>query len=679
MRSIGRGTAVRFKALTLLLLLLGPALAGDYGAKNVWNKLKNKYGSKETLKQNAEKPLMTDTPMKNVQGNISFSAKVQCPSRREGIKITFLPVSGNEYRLVIEQDIDLDGRYEYVYDTQRSVSGVCNGGIISCNPSGSWQNCEYFAWTANQNGYVSLVQTQNTSLLGACFCSNTSCGISNLDRAIVDYIVGGISQAVMRARQDLAVSYAGFDLQNFQAKLYVQDKTQCAYPNAKIYGEINPTQIYENQTPPDGYSYVISQGYDRDTESPYYLVKQSSHIQLSGKTIGYPSRVTCTLRKEVLFTTQTKYENCFATYTWNGKTWCVLAYDYKSCGCHVCATVNASVSVKKGQELYLLVPGYSDNCDDDGNSLRLNVAGDVTLSYSYTCGSWNFKTTRAIRISDGTSPVNVNVDAKRCHEGYCGCSTQSLYLLLSQEYKEDNINLSVSDSCSTKSTQGCTLKNEWICDKNGQNCVQTVREGVRLSVQVQPFCYNVSTQVDSYNVCADGNTISVQSSSGMNDKTFSGTDYWFYVKREYECPPDTIDVDLSRTESVISSTQKSSNTITYQDLGQTYSVDVSSVHTTNCPVAVCTVKLQTQDTSVFVDKTNRAQTPGGSATYRYEKRVCEKDQSGNWTCPLNSGETKVEDCTCNAGLNSVGFTTTISILGSVVEASKDIICSSSPP
>jgi len=675
MSSTERGIAVRFSVAFLLLAGIAFSVPNnDYGASSLWQRVKAKYGSKAGLKENAEKPLMTDTPMTNVEGSIKFNAKVQCPSRREGILITFLPVSGNEYRLIIRQDLDLDGTYEKTYDSGISVSGVCNSGIISCNPSGSWQNCEYYYWFANQNGYVELKRTNDPNKVGACFCSNSSCGVNSLDKAIVDYIVGGIAQAIMNARHDLAVSYAGFDLSNFSAKLYVQDKTKCAYPNVSTYGEVNPTNVYENQIPPDGYSYLIQKGYDKDTDSPYYLIKQASQIKVNGKSISYPSRFTCSITNDISFNVQSvqpqkleiKGVNCVEqTFSFPVRK---IAYSYSSVDERFVICVNNRLvlySDPNGDYIY----SYSQNIPCSNNP-------DTGDEYFYTKSG-------IIDLGEEVSNPSIKICIRNFHGGGSGYGKITLC-----PYSEplrvdicksiDSIYKVGSDNCSGR-IQGCVLKNEWICDRNGQNCIQTIREGVKLGISPQKFCYQTSSQVDSYEVCADGNAITVTSSSGYNDKTFSGTDYWFYIKREYECPPDTIDIDLSRAENVISSVSENSGSVSYTDFGQTHSIDLSSVPKDTCSVAVCTVKLQTRDTSVFSDKTNRAQTSMGTTQEMYERRVCEKDTNGNWKCPIYSGEVKVEDCSCSIGLDSVGFSVSISVLGSVVEASKDIICSSSPP
>jgi len=94
---------------------------------------------------------------------------------------------------------------------------------------------------------------------------------------------------------------------------------------------------------------------------------------------------------------------------------------------------------------------------------------------------------------------------------------------------------------------------------------------------------------------------------------------------------------------------------------------------------VCTVRVPSKDTSVFSDKQNRSQVPSGTDTNQLEVRTCNIDTNGNKTCPLNAGETLVENCKCDIGQQRAGFRKAVTSMQILEEASKDMICSSSPP
>ena len=774
----------------VLVLLAGLAFGQqDYGAGGVWNKVKGKLGTKQGIQKNADVPLKTDVPMKNIEGTRSFEVRVRCPSKREGIRITFLPLPGNDYRLVIEEDLDLDGNYEYVYDTGSQgirVSGVCYSGVVSCDPGGTWTNCEYYYWDAGNLGYVSLVKTQDTSLLGGCFCSNSSCGVNSLVQDTVDFVAGGVAQAVMRVRENLGISRAGFDLSTMSVRLYVQDRAQCAYAETRIWGEQNPVHVYTTQTPPDGMSYVVSDpSVQSSPDSPYYLVNRASRVEIEGQSIGIPDVVSCDVRNDVSLYTTDMYENCSEIWTDpNGETWCVVhanTYDrggwhcggrtcrdcspfFQGGGWEVCGTTevcydadgdpypcniqcstdlcNSLLSLRdRGSSQwwwfspsfrrYVFRRGNLINCYQDPDTgdyvckyelfcrkpvegtvvLKMNQKYGIAFLLSAIAGDRGGYWGRAVFVDGGLNDevwtVRVfNSCAERVFFRALGVAAREgeahtvgglqlahgwgenhtypprrgeIIILKSQAYKGDMVSLSETNTC--PSDPECVIKNEWICDNRGENCIQTIRDGIKTGILPGPYCYTANTQIATYTVCAYGDRIEVRGNPGTYDRTFTGENMWFWIKREYECPPKGVDVDLSRYSAVAESTSYSPGEILYTDyyceggvctpVGD-YRIDAGVPD--SCPAATCTVRLSGTDTSVFADRTNRAQTPGGTSTVVLEVRSCERE-AGSWVCPAGREEVVVEDCRCEQGLDGVGFSTSITTLQAVVNASKDLICS----
>jgi len=690
-----RGIAVRFRVV-FLLLLFGLSFGGDYGAGDLFQKVKSKYGSKEGLRQNAEVPLKTETPMTNLEGTKSFNARIQCPSKREGVRITFLPLRGNDYRLIIEEDLNLDGKMEYRYDSSPvKVSGVCYAGVVSCESG--WNNCKFYYWDASPDGYVRLKETSNTALLGGCFCSNSSCGVNSLTQEIVDFVAGGVAQAIMRAKESLAVSKAHFDLSTMSVSLYVQDKSGCSYGNIPTFGEQNPTKYYDTQRPPDGYSYVLSNpSVQTNPYSPYHLTLKASEVKIEGKSISYPSRFSCDIRKDVFIQTTTINEECSQTWTDpNGEEWCVVANFFKDrggghCGGYTCRDcspfeqepVQTEVVLHYQQKFAIRIENWFAAGDRGGYwYYAWMVDGKWVQGGGNTgapnCRSFQFFTVLGTAKKEGeTHTVGgwQKQDSWGKNHSYPSRFGQ-IVILKSKTYKGDTLSLIQSNTCSAK--EGCVIKNEWVCDKEGKNCIQTIRDGVKTGLTPLPVCYTASTQVRNYTVCAYGDRIEVRGNPRYS-QVFRGSEMWFWVKREYECAPQKLSIDLSRAESVIESTtySASSGTITYRDFGKTYTVQVGTPD--SCPVATCVVKTSSRDTSVFADKTNRAQTPGGATTTPFEVRTCQKGGRG-FVCPVQTGEEVKEDCRCQMGLDGVGFSYTISVLQGILNASKDMICSSVAP
>jgi len=797
MSFIGRGTAVRFRSVLAFCLAVAVAFGQqDYGAEEVWNKVKGKFGSKEGIKQNADVPLKTDAPMTNVEGTQSFDVRVQCPSKREGVRITFLPLAGNDYRLVVEQDLDLNGSYEYVYDTQSNgviVSGVCSAGVVSCSGGGSWTNCAYYRWEADPQGYVFLVPTDDTSTLGGCFCSNSSCGVNSLDPAIVDYVAGGVSQAIMRVRNELGVSRSSFSASTMSVSLYVQDKTSCSYAGGTIYGEQNPTWYYLSQTVPSGTDYVVANpDVQSDPESPYYLVSRASEVQIEGQTLSYPSRVSCSIRKSVSVYTTDMYENCQDTWVdGNGEVWCVVDFfkdrggshcggrtcrdcvpfyqgsnswvvcgrweETLQCVCNWICTCFWDLSTDEGiscssepcftylQTSYLKEDLWGSSyvfkagdviesiCEQDecrnvyellcrvplqaSVTLRMQqkwgiqieisaIAGDKGrywelvyrnddkwerkfFSPGWTCSKKEYFRVLGVAQEEGETHVVGGIQTANGwgENHWYPPRSGHVRILKSQVYKGDVINLSETSTCPTD--EGCVVRNEWICDHTGSSCIQTIRNGVNTGSPVLPSCYQTNTQIGTYTICAYGDRIEVKGNPDVYSRTFYGERMWFWVKREYECPPESVDIDLTRYRMVLSDPGTGYDPGTGQLSVADYRCeDGVCVYTDSysawlgtpdsCPVATCTVRTSEEDRSVFADTTNRSQTAGGSHIPVLEVRSCRKE-TGGWICPVTQGESVVEECRCESGLDGAGFSVSITTLQAVVDASRDIICSSVSP
>ena len=786
-------------------LVAGVVFGQDYGATSSWQKFKGKAGSKEGIKQSFEKPLTEDTPMTDISSTTSFSGRVRCPSKKSGIEVVFIPLGGGDHRLIVKEDLDLDGTYEYLYDTNPQgirVSGVCASGVVSCSP-GSWTNCEYYFWDVTAGGYVKLLKTDDTSLLGGCFCSNSSCGVDTLAEEAVNMIAGGVSQAVMRARSDLGVSMSGFDVSTFTLRLRVQQSQGCGSGG---YGETDVgtlSSYYKTQSQPPSMDYVLSNPQvQQSNDSPYYLVNKASEVQVEGGKIGIPNRVSCDVRNDVSVYTTDLYENCQNTWTdKNGETWCIAQGFDKDrggsfcggMGCRdcpplyqgsnnwvVCGEITftskdgtlSGISYSCSSEpcfTYDKVPQSNPVCsneDDWGTYIYwcgsyLFRQGSQTGSRQYQCGedAWDgtpiyctdtyyqllcreplqstvtlhYQQKWAVRVqnergagdrggywyyvwrNDNTWDYGVwtgKPNACREFELFRVLGTASeegeahlvggiqeqyswgknheypsryghIWVLKSQVYKGDMVSLSQTNTCPTDDR--CVLKNEWICDNTGNNCIQTIKEGAKTFNPSNPVCYTTGTQIATYTVCAYGDRIEVRGNPDVYNQTFSGNDMWFWIKREYECPPTEVPLNLERTEAVLSDsgTKYDPNTgeLTVSDYtctggvcspSDTYRAQLSTADT--CPVATCSVRVPDTDASVFSDRTNRSQTVGGTGTPVMEIRACDKS-SGSWVCPTKVGETVIEDCACDRGLAGAGFSTSISVLQAAVDASKDIICS----
>jgi len=309
------------------------------------------------------------------------------------------------------------------------------------------------------------------------------------------------------------------------------------------------------------------------------------------------------------------------------------------------------------------------------------TTGEELIYYTYLSENWDRREVvyASNYIKDGgTFTIEGEYAVDDWGRGWSG---YDFYIYKSQVYKGDSVSFSETDTCPTNTS--CVIKNEWICDNTGNNCIQTIRDKIKTGLSPLPFCYTTDTRIGNYMICAYGDRIEVRGNPDIYGKTFTGKNMWFWIKRDYECPSEGVDIDLSRFGEVVRTTSYSfsAGNISYKDFsckeGTCVEIGSDTVNVgvpDTCPVAFCTVQTVEGDTTVFGDKTNRSQTQGGVLTSPLEVRSCQRGTNG-WVCPVGSGEVLVEDCACDIKVDGVGFSTTIAAMQAVVDASKDLICS----
>ncbi|WP_457641319.1 hypothetical protein [Persephonella sp.] len=676
---------MRKKIILGLLISFNFSFALDPDAVTLYNQFKANYGSKDGIRRNITKPATGTAEYRTLDGSQSFSAPVSCPSQEKAVVISFSTAGGNDYVATIYQDLNLDGQFDYTYTTP-NISGVCTNGIISCQ-AGTWNNCKYFYWRATDKK-ISLVETLDTSKTGSCACTNISCGINTLDQPLFSQIGGGIAQAIAKEDSRFVVSKSKWN--GTSLELYGQDSMNCSDYQAGLssYGNQNPVNYYNSQTPPSVSISDVALQQENDPYSPYSIVSEvQSYEYEPGEQIGIPDKQECIIRNIVSAQKRTFYENCTDKYTdENGETWCIVASDKKVISskstCKDCSPLehdlSSTVNIKYNQKwaVVLKIANLTGDrgrywirkVDNDG----VTVVDDVYKTYSTTELTFFQVLGTSSSISE-THEVYAYQKANawgKNHKYPPGWG--EILILKSLTYSDDEFSVSITDTCPSN----CELLNEWVCDKDGNNCVQTIRDGAVLDVQLLKQCYELTSSITTYTICSDGNSITATNQVGT--KTIGNG--WFYIKREYNCGTQNIDVDISRFKNVVESSQidSSGKIVTYTDLGQTETADLSNIPSESCLTPVCTVKIPKTDTAVFSDNTNRFDTAAGTDSFELEIRTCSKNGSV-MTCPVNAGEELVEDCKCDIGQQRAGFQTAVTSLQVLNEASKDMICSSSPP
>lgn len=161
----------------------------------------------EALTDNLLTPMTTDSPLATFSGE-GFNAQVACDATDEFLNIFIAPGgTGDISTFTISQDTDFNGSADTNMSLPFVVSGVCANGVVSCSP-GTWSSCQAYRWSVSGSGAVSAAPV-SLEELGGCYAVNNSAGsnlvLNNIDQVMGD-LGGGISGAIMRARPGWAVS-----------------------------------------------------------------------------------------------------------------------------------------------------------------------------------------------------------------------------------------------------------------------------------------------------------------------------------------------------------------------------------------------------------------------------------------------------------------------------------------
>lgn len=206
-----------------------------------------KYGDQGGMNEHLFKPLMSDGVMMNtLDDSKQFNARLMCPSSARFMEVLVQPgASGDITTLIINQDADFNGSFDYAYQVPFEVSGVCANGLINCNP-GTWDNCRAYIWTSDTASRIMLEETLNTNL-GGCFCVNNSCGnnlVLNNASYVIKSIGGGVVGALHRSNSRYTVS--GIQIDGMLATYFGQNAGGCTSSAAAASSGANLEQYYVN-------------------------------------------------------------------------------------------------------------------------------------------------------------------------------------------------------------------------------------------------------------------------------------------------------------------------------------------------------------------------------------------------------------------------------------------------
>ncbi|MGA3282505.1 MAG: hypothetical protein ABSD50_16170 [Smithella sp.] len=240
---------IKVKTYILLLLITCPSLAGAQSdidqsrsaAQSAAGSAYQYLGSGSAINQNAGQPIMSNTPMTTLDGSQSGNVQMSCPSTTKFVDILIQPgATGDLTTVMVSQDTKLNGQINYQFNMPFPVSGICGNGVIQCNP-GTWNNCIFWAWTANTQGQLSIQQTDYTQM-GGCYCINNSCGNNiawtNLPLVLKD-LGGGATGAIMSTNPQYSITSTS--ISDTEIAYYSQALTNCGSGNQ---GATNPANYF---------------------------------------------------------------------------------------------------------------------------------------------------------------------------------------------------------------------------------------------------------------------------------------------------------------------------------------------------------------------------------------------------------------------------------------------------
>ena len=658
------------------LVFASPWQRGQYEGKSFGNKVLGTIGSSEGIKRYFSNPLTSSSSkMRYLTGALylcpvtgskysslsscqqhcskkckkedSFSAQITAPSSKNFLSIFIKPGSTGDLEVIIKEDRNLDNKYDYYYTVPFKVSGVCANGVISCDP-GTWKNCLFYKWTAKDKK-VSLLAVDSIDELGGCYCINNSCGdlaLNNSHKILTD-LGGGIVGAIQD--QDPNFTITSIKTNKDSIVYYGQESIKAGYSlnsGSAVSGSTNPQKYYSNPSKLDSdvRSEVIKQSNNPDS---YYSELTSSPVVNQQKL----SIQSCIIKHDIYLVSKKisgsgcKVPKCTDIPVESGDIY------------HTCRFIpNIFYFHTQGAEYR-----SRHNCRDGPcngqcpkNSQLVSVVPDCAVPIG-----WQRKYTH-------------NYCKKKHGKDKASYRNWTFYKQDKSFIRVDYLILSKTDTCiSLEKNENCKLKEEEICDSKG-DCIKTWKNFVPIKAPATS-CKKFIGNIDSYLVCLNGSYISIKDSKGKHI-VLTGKNIWWKVKRIYDCTSNTKFnlTAIKKRFSHIGSTTKSNSSIYYEDYNpytgkvSPQSASLEKIDSNSSCEKACKLRKVVIDTSAN-KAGNKAQYQLNTKSYEYIYRRCVNNK-----CPVEPGETVVENCQC---LNE--FKEAATYMQILDDASHDITCTSS--
>ena len=613
------------------------------------------FGGKDGFNANISKPLTSNNAqMKTIDGSSSFATNIAMPSTSTFLQLLIQPSSSGDLQVAtFSVDLDMDGKFDYVYQLPRPVSGVCGNGYVSCTP-GSWTNCTPYKWVADQNGQLYDMNVGITEL-GGCYCINSSCGSSlvwNNSSIVLKDLAGGAVSAIQHAN-------IGFMVTNVS----VTPVTINYYGRLTGSATVATTQTTSTLPPPaqtqDYYSnpgnlsssvnnIVLSSG--SDPNSLYSLLNSS----MSMKNLAVNQK-TCIINRVAGIKTDTQ------TQSFSGKG-------------QLCTDHFVYMRIHKvddyNYKLELLDTGPSgpssayNNCFNPGGDgwhlvSNVNIPVSATINSKLTAATFALQNMQAGGCNVGSGFVDGilnGFDSSVQTTITCpssGAQWPTFDYSYYFEYTTDTLNESVDDQCQALANDAtCSLKEEVV------DSVTTTQNFNSTGLSPLASCRDLVGGAGSMHECRP----------------------WWQKRRTYVCqsdaPWDFSDVG-KRFGTVKQSLQSSNGSLSFNDTikgkdGTWSPVNNQGMKVISTPPGeacekACKTRIQIEDNQVTTEGLNSTLRANNTNSNDFMYKVCVND-----VCPVDQpGEVIVADCQCN---NS--FAEAAAAIQSMRLAGKDTICTS---
>lgn len=602
--------------------------------------LNSAYSADGGIQDRAEKPLTSDEPFVDLDGNPTFTANLSCHSSDVYLDVLVSLSATYDATVTINQDTDLDGMMDFTVNIS-GVSGVCSNGFIVCSP-GSWTGCTAYKWSVSALDQVEYSQVA-VGDLGGCYCINASCTSTGVSPEKVAQDMGsGAVGALQQAHPDYAVS--GAEVSAGKAEFYGQD-TECS-------GAASDGQV--------------------ETYKDYYSTASADDPYASGNLDARMESDTNTTIADDTSGAGKHYSNV-NTYRTN------TGYTSTEETCSITKDASLSTSVTDTQ-----VTGSASASVDYFLLGRMTTSGgSYLIQYTQTGTSVTNPTWVTLHTFTPTEP-NVNFNITMEAPAANGCTT------------EGPVNIGSLDTayqlatCSTAGNQDVTVNFSGAYYESSSTVTVTTTDTCGT---IDPSCSLYKEAKDGYLTYDNYQPVS-SSHPPTICKDISGfihCEPFWNVQRTYICEGgDSFDFTdaLARSESISDTTTDSGTQISYTD--RTVDEDGNVVTTTEAhkrnPTSL-EVMTEECEPSCRVTKAGEGipahedidSNPVTTADFQanaeptgseYWKK-CTQATLGAYDCPLSADETLVEDCTCPDD-----FAEAVTAMSVIDKAGKDMICSS---